>query len=354
MIRTRLRAPAAVLAASLALLAAGCSSSSSNQTSANGIPILPKVGHLERTTLNVAAVPAMDSAGFFIALHEGLFKQEGLTINYAPATSSETVIGQQEQNKYDITAGNYVSYIEHAAKGEPLQIIAEGSVMQQGAQVVMTMPQSHLNTLSDLTGRTIAVNAPNNIDFLLTASALTEHGIRVNNGLGSARAVNFESGVPFPAMVTALKAGEYTPPKPAPAVAINAVTVPEPFASLLAQADGAVAIADLNQGATTQFPIEGYVVTKSWAKANPNTLKAFLTALEAGQQIADTDRRAVETAFEALASPQTGQVSPVIASLMALDNYPLGVDKTRLQRVANVMHQFGVLNAPYDIGNMLG
>jgi NitT/TauT family transport system substrate-binding protein len=348
-IRTRLRAPAAVLAASLALLAAGCSSTKSDQTQAGGIPTLTKVGNLEKTTLNVAAVPAMDSAGFFIALQDGLFKQEGLTINYSPATSSETAIGSQLNNQFDVTAGNYVSYIEAAAEGKPLQIIAEGSVMQQGAQVILTMPGSHINTLSELRGHTLAVNAPNNIDFLLTASALTEHGIRVNTANGaSSSAVNFYQNVPFPSMAQALQSGKYQ------GQTINAVTVPEPFASQMEQNLGATAIADLNQGATTQFPIEGYVVTKSWAKANPNTLKAFLTALEAGQQIADTNRTAVEAAFKSLAKPQTGQVSPLIASMMALDNYPLGVDKTRLQRVANVMRQFNVLTKQFNVQNMLG
>jgi ABC-type nitrate/sulfonate/bicarbonate transport system substrate-binding protein len=56
-------------------------------------------------------VPAVDSAGFFVALHEGLFAQRGLTIHYTPAVSSDEVIDQQVAGQYDITGGNYVSYI---------------------------------------------------------------------------------------------------------------------------------------------------------------------------------------------------------------------------------------------------
>ena len=52
-------------------------------------------GPAEQTTLNVGVVPAMDSAGFFVALNQGLFTREGLKINYSPATSSETAIQQQ-------------------------------------------------------------------------------------------------------------------------------------------------------------------------------------------------------------------------------------------------------------------
>ena len=38
---------------------------------------------------------------------------------------------------------------------------------------------------------------------------------------------------------------------------------------------------------------------------------------------------------------------------MALDTYPIGIDQTRLQRVANVMFQFGLLPNAYNVSNML-
>src|SRR5271165_6884601 len=48
-----------------------------------------------RADLNVAVVPAADSAGFFVALHEGLFAARGLHVKFMPAISSETVINAQ-------------------------------------------------------------------------------------------------------------------------------------------------------------------------------------------------------------------------------------------------------------------
>ena len=134
---------------------------------------------------------------------------------------------------------------------------------------------------------------------------------------------------------------------------IAAATLPEPFASQAEQQYGAVPLADLNQGATTDFPIEGYVVTKQWAAQYPNTLKRFLAALEIGQEVADTDRPVVEQAFEAINGPQNGQVTPGIAAVMALDTYPIGVDATRIQRVADVMFQFGLLKTQFKVNSML-
>ena len=73
---------------------------------------------MEKPDLNVAVVPALDSAGFFVALHQGLFKAQGLNVHFAAATSGETVIANQVKGEYDITGGNYVSYIQSQQSGE--------------------------------------------------------------------------------------------------------------------------------------------------------------------------------------------------------------------------------------------
>ena len=196
--------------------------------------------------------------------------------------------------------------------------------MEPGAQELYTMPGSQIRTLGNLTGRTIAINAPNNILYLLAASVLTEHGMPPED-------VRFVTKYALPAIPAELKAG-----------AINAAVLPEPFASIAEESDGAVPLADLNQGATTSFPVEGYVVTKQWAQKYPHTLAAFYQALEQGQQIADSNRAAVEQAMEDLPSPLG--LYKQTAALISLDEYPVSagpagtVDKARLERVVNVMH----------------
>ena len=343
-------AATAVALTAVAALAAGCSASGGSgvDSIANALPT--NYGPAEQTTLNVGVVPAMDSAGFFVALNEGLFTKEGLKINYSPATSSETAIQQQVKGQLQVTAGNYVSYVQYAADpahaSNPLWVISEGSVMQQGAQVIFTMPKSHITSLSQLKGKLVGVNAPNNIDYLLDVSVLQENNINpkdVQFPSSSDKAFAATGGaIPFPSMAQDLADGE-----------IAAATLPEPFASQAEQHYGAVPLADLSQGATSNFPVEGYVVTKQWAAQNPNSLKRFLAALEVGQEIADTDRAAVEQAFEAINGPANGQVTPGIAAVMALDTYPIGIDATRIQRVADVMYQFGLLKSRFNVSSML-
>jgi NitT/TauT family transport system substrate-binding protein len=340
-------AACAVALTAVTVLAAGCSSSSGSGAASISNSLPTNYGPAETTTVTVGAVPAMDSAGFFVALDQGLFAKEGLKIDYTPAVSSETAVTQQLDGKLDISAGNYVSYVQEAAnKHAPIEIVSEGSVMQQGAQTIFVMPKSHITELSQLKNKLIGVNAPDNIDYLLDVSVLKENGINPGDvRFPTANDKDFAAtggAIPFPNMAQDLANGD-----------IAAATMPEPFASLAEQDFGAIPLADLNQGATTDFPIEGYVVTKKWAGANPNTLRRFLAALSAGQEIADTDRAAVQKAFEDINGAPNGQVQAQIAAVMALDTYPIGIDQTRLQRVANVMFQFGLLTSKYNVSNML-
>jgi NitT/TauT family transport system substrate-binding protein len=329
---TRVRGAALLATAMTLVFAAGCSGSG-NPAATPGV---------EKPDLTVAVVPALDSAGFFIALYEGLFAKQGLHVTFVPAVSSDTVIAAQVKGEYDITGGNYVSYVQWQEQGKAnLDIFAEGSIMEPGDQAIYTMPDSPIKTLADLKGKTVAINAPDNILYLLTASVLSEHGILPSS-------VHFVTKYSFPQMPAALAAGQ-----------IDAAVLPEPFASDAEQADGAVPLVDLDQGATTSFPIEGYVVTKAWAAKYPRTLAAFYRALEEGQEIADTNRAAVEQAFEDLPmKPVPIGVSKNTAAVMALDEYPFStgpvgsVDPVRLQRVVDVMEQFLMIRN-FNIDSML-
>jgi NitT/TauT family transport system substrate-binding protein len=324
----RTRGRALLVTVGALALAAGCAGS-------RGTAAAPD---LEKPVLSVAVDPGMDSAGFFIALDQGLFKAQGLTVNFTAPASAEAAIAGQVAGAYDITGGNYVSYIQAQQKGTAdLDIFAEGSVMGPGTQDIYTMPGSPVTTLADLKGRTVEINAPDNISYLLTASVLTEHDI-------SPASVHFAT-IPATEMPAELESG-----------AVSAAVLPEPFSSDEEEAQGGVPLADLDQGATTSFPVEGYVVTKKWAAKYPHTLAAFYTALEEGQRIADSSRTAVESAMVNMPAPYG--VSVQTAAVMALDSYPVSsgpvgrVDQVRLQRVADVMEEF--LGFPkFDIGSML-
>lgn len=81
-------------------------------------------------------------------------------------------------------------------------------------------------------------------------------------------------------------------------------------------------------------------------------MKAFTTALSQGQEIADTNRAAVEQAVEKYLD-----VQPSVAAFISLPTFPLGVDAVRLQRVVVSMLRFKLLpsqDGSFKITSMTG
>ena len=318
------RIVAAVAVAGTAALGAGCSGGTGTGTGSQGSPV-------EKNTIVVGAVPAADTAGLYIAQQQGYFAAAGLHVKIVNIVSAEDAITAQLAGKYDVTLGNYVSYIQADAQQHAnLRIIAEGSVIQPDNQDIVTLPGSRITNLAHLRGKTLAVNVPNNIGTILIGSALAEQGIP----LGAVKVV----AIPFPLMTAALQKHQ-----------VDALWIPEPFLTGAEEQVGAQSIYDLDQGSAQGLPIVGYAVTESWQQKYPGTAAAFDAALERGQLIADQDRSAVEQAVEKFLG-----VPSMTAAVMALPYFPLGVDGVRLQRIADGMRRFGLLKKPFSVKPMIG
>jgi len=309
-------------AVAVTMLAAGCSSGGSGGGTARL--------NLEKTNIVVNAFPAIDSAGLYVAKDKGLFAAQGLNVTIVPVPkgpppSTQDLINGQVAGKWDVTAGDYVTYIgDQLGAGVPqhdLRVIAESSFLQPNVLTVMVKGDSPITQVSQLKGKNVSVNAPNDIGTLLIDSLLVSHGL-------TPRQIHYAI-VPFPGVAPALIAPKST---------LTAAFAPEPFVSAGEAQAGLQELADLDQGSSQDFPIQGYAVTAQWAQKYPNTLKAFTTALSQGQQIADTDRAATEAAIEKYLG-----IDKLSAAFISLPAFPLGIDAVRLQRVVSAMTRFGLL-----------
>jgi NitT/TauT family transport system substrate-binding protein len=163
-------------AVAVMMLAAGCSSGGSG----GGAPL-----KAEKTNIVVNAFPAIDSAGLYIAQTEGLFAAQGLHVTIVPTPkippSTQDLIDGQEQGKYDITAGDYVTYIDNqlgvGGTKANLRIIAEASFLQPNVLTLLVKGGSQISSVGQLRDRTVSVNASNDIGTLLIDSLLVEHGL---------------------------------------------------------------------------------------------------------------------------------------------------------------------------------
>lgn len=342
-----------IVAVALATLSA-CTSSGSSDSMANaGAVVMPgPTGALEQSTITVEAVPTADEAGLYIASDLKYFAQEGLTVHIAPTGGGELAIPDLTSGKANLVAGNYVSFVQaQINRKADLRIIANGSLMQPGNQAVYVMPSSKIKTVADLASNPgghkakIGVNTVNNIGQLLIGSLLQDQGYALSD---VSLVPPVGKGNPFALLLSELSSG-----------AIDAAWLPEPFATIAQQNFGAVKVADFDQGSMQNFPIGAYIGTTKWVTSHPNTIAAFLRALQRGQQTADTNRGQVETSLiknTMLPNGMNQAQASQIAALMTLNSYPLIMDVATMQRISDSMFQFNLepgLKTPYKITSMI-
>ena len=338
----------------------GYTSGSTTDTSALTMP--GPTGPLETHTITVEAVPTADEAGLYIAQDLGYFAQEGLTVHIEPTGGGELAFPQLRNGTADLVAGNYVSFIQaqiggpavNAQIGGPinLRIIANGSQMEPGNQALYVMPSSPIKSIAGLATAKpkpkVGVNTLNNIGTLLIGSLLQDNGYQLSDVSLFAPTPSGANFNPFAALITDLAKGT-----------IGAAWLPEPFGTIAQEQLGAVKIADFDSASLTNFPIGTYIGTQAWVSSHPNTVAAFLHALQEGQQKADVDRSQVEASLVTNTLVPNGMSqtnAQQVAALMTLDTYPLSMDVPTMQRVSNAMFEFGLepgLKQPYNILSMV-
>jgi len=322
---------ACVVAAGLATLLATAACGRSATSTTSGSSSSSSSSGLEKTHLTVGALPIVDDAPLFLAIKNGYFKQQGLTVTTQIIPQSTLAIPDMLHGTVDIIGtGNYVSFFEGQAKGAfNIKVLAAGSVCSKTNFSILALPSSGIKSPAGLAGKTIAVNLTNNIQTLLTNAELKANGV-------NPASVKYVV-IPFPNMAAALKAGQ-----------VDAVSVVEPFITGTEQADGAVPVMPECTGSLAAFPLGGYFATAAWAARYPHTAHAFQVAIAKGQAFANAHPAAVRAIL-----PTYTKISLAAAPHINLGLFPPTMNPAQLQRVADLMLAGGLLKSRLDVQPLL-
>lgn len=314
--------------------------------SSGGGSSVPSGAPPEQSTITLDAVPTADAAGIYIAQDDGFFKQQGLTVKINTINGGEDGMADLQDGKAQLVEGNYVSFIlAQIAKsydGKPISMdmIADTSQMQAGNQALYVMPGSKFKTVADLAKyhATVGINTINNIGQVFLGSLFKANGLSMSS---INQVTDLLPNLPADLASHKVLQGH----------ALDAAWLPEPFGTIAEQSYGAVQLADFDQGPLQNFPIGTVVGSPAWIKTHPHTVAAFLRAFQEGQQVADTNRAAVEQALEKHTGAPAG-----IAATMTIDTYPLVMDVPTMQRVSDAMFEFGLergLTKAYPVTSMI-
>lgn len=321
------------LVALAVLLAAGCGGSSSSPSS-SGTPsssTSSSGGALEKTSLTVGALAIADDAPLYLAIKEGYFKQEGLTVTAVPVAQSTEAVPDMLRGTVDIIAGaNYVSFFQAESKGVvSFKVLVDATHCLANTFEVMTLPGSGVTGPAQLAGKTVAVNLTNNVQTLTLDTVLKADKV-------SASSVHYVV-VPFPDMLAALKAHR-----------VDAVSVIEPYITAGKDTLGAVPVVSQCSGPTAGFPLSGYFATLAWTQKYPNTAHAFQRAMAKAQALADSDPAAVREIL-----PTYTKITPKAAAALSLNTYPATVTAAQLQPVETLMLSSGMLKSPLQVSSLI-
>jgi NitT/TauT family transport system substrate-binding protein len=316
---------ATVSGLAVAVLAAACTSSGSTSTSTT-------TAHLEKTSIVVGSLPVVDTAGLFLAEQNGYFKQAGLNVTINPIAATPDAIPDLEKGTVDVVAGaNYVSFFQaDQTKHLNLRVVADGQSCAPDTFEVLSAANSGINSAKDLAHKTIAVNTLNNIQTLLTNTALATAGV-------NPASVKYVP-IPFPKMGAALASHK-----------VAAISVVEPFITENELGFGAQPVMSTCTGPTANFAISGYFSTSTFLQKYPNTARAFQQALDRGQALADSSRSNVEEIMPHYIKGLT----PNEAAVVNLGTFPTSIDETHLQRVASAMVSGHLVPTNFSVAPLL-
>jgi NitT/TauT family transport system substrate-binding protein len=311
---------------SAAGLAACSSGSSSTATAASG-------QGPEKTTITVDSLDSADSAPLWIAIKDGFFKQQGLTvhINYVAGTAFS--YPGQAAHTVDFAEANYPSVFSEVTKNPSsgLRIVAADEQAGPNTNVLMVPKNSSIKSLADLKGKVVGFPSPGTSAATL---ALNEQ----LKGYGMTAKDYTDDPVGFTAMTQDLASG-----------AIAATFAIPPLITIMETSIGAHELSDLMTGPMSNFPVTAWSTT-SWEEQNyPRTVAAFQRAIEQGQQTVASNPTLVKQILPQYIKTMTAKT----ANIISLQTYVTTTSKASMQRVATVMEQFGDLPANFNVATLI-
>ena len=233
---------------------------------------------------------------------------------------------EQERRDGRRHAGHQADEAQHAN----LKVVADGQSCADDTFEVLSAAGSGITSAKNLAGKTIAVNTTNNIQTLLTNTALETAGV-------NPASVKYVP-VPFPNMGKELAAHK-----------VDAISVVEPFITENELRYGAQPVMSTCTGPTATFPISGYFATSAFLQKYPNTARAFQQAIDRGQALADSSRSDVEEIMPNYIKGLTANAAAVVN----LGNFPPSIDETHLQRVASAMVSGHLVASDFSVAPLL-
>jgi NitT/TauT family transport system substrate-binding protein len=279
-------------------------------------------------TIRVATTPIDLGAESLYAEDQGFFKKAGLNVELSILSSGSVVAAAVSGGSVDIGQSNVVALASAHAAGIPFVIVAPaGYYTSLGPTTeLMTAAGSPVRDAKDLDGKTIAVSALKDLNWVGIQSWLTHNGADVAS-------VKFVE-VPMPAACTAVTAGRAA-----------AAVISEPYLTF-ALGNGCRLLAPTHDAIAKTFLVGAWFSTTAWAAAHVDEIRRFRAVMAETARWAKThhaESAKILERYTKLATPAGMRRVPFAETAEA----------TQIQPVIDAAAKYGVLKAPFPATELL-
>ncbi len=214
----------------------------------------------EKYTLKFAVLPILDSLPMYVALQEGIFEKYNLDVELVPVSSGPERDQLIAANQIDGMINEVLTTILNNRTSKNVVIVrfARAATKEIPLFSIVASAQSGITSVEQLKGVKIGISEGTVIAYL-TDRMLQQEGFSEEDIVTVA--------VPkIPDRVTLLSNGE-----------LDAGTMPEPVASLLALQGATVVLADNKY---PEYSHSTIAFRNDYVESNPEAVKAFLAAIE--------------------------------------------------------------------------
>ncbi len=286
------------------------------------------LGAQSNATIRIATTPIDLGAQALYANDLGFFKRAGLDVELSVLTSGSVVASAVAGGSIDIGQANIVALAAAHASGLPFAIVAPAGYYTSKAPTteLVVAATSHISSAKDLDGKTIAVTALKDLNWVGIQSWLAQGGA----ALDSVKYVE----VPQSAVCAALTSGR-----------ADAGVLSEPYLSYALEGQCRV-LAPTHDAIAKEFLVGAWFSTTAWAQAHPDLVARF---------------RAVMRETARWANSHHAESSKILEKYMKLTAAPgmrrvpfaETIDRAQVQSLIDMAAKYGALKSSFPAAELL-
>lgn len=315
------------------LAACGGSSAEEGNTSAPATATEPEAaGQPETTELRVGVIPIAGLTPINVAVEEGYFEDEGLSVTLETSSGGAASLPLVAQGDLQISNAPPVSVILGQSQGFDFKILPpslDAKDSNPGQTAVIVRSTDGLADLSELEGKKIGVNTINSVNWLYNRQLLKQAGVDMDT-------VTYVE-VPFPSMIDALMNGS-----------VDAIDAPQPFQHIALETGETEVLGYTFTDVQPGMHVTAFAASEAWINENPNTLAAFERAISRGVEFMEADE---DQAREAIVA-YTG-ADPTLVAEIPVDSWSTEISVEAVQRTIDLMFEEGLIDEQMDAAEIV-